>query len=160
MTAPLDLSGAGRHLLGDAVSALPAGASALWIADAPADALPTGADWHWRTPAALLAEPWQQRHALAVTLLPPTLAPRDALHLLSALRDLHARQLLAFVPVTTWGWQDDTLLALALQRQARFEQDGTLYEAWSYDIRTYKAVPDWLNPRFWANPDNWNKYRW
>jgi hypothetical protein len=24
-----------------------------------------------------------------------------------------------------------------------------------YDIDTYKTVPDWLNPRFWANPERW-----
>ncbi|MDP1543723.1 MAG: DUF6231 family protein [Polycyclovorans sp.] len=24
-----------------------------------------------------------------------------------------------------------------------------------YDIETYKSVPDWLNSRFWANPERW-----
>lgn len=24
-----------------------------------------------------------------------------------------------------------------------------------YDIATYKTVPDWLNARFWANPERW-----
>ncbi len=24
-----------------------------------------------------------------------------------------------------------------------------------YDLDTYKTVPDWLNPRFWANPERW-----
>ncbi|MHB1085459.1 MAG: DUF6231 family protein [Thiobacillus sp.] len=24
-----------------------------------------------------------------------------------------------------------------------------------YDIDTYKMVPDWLNSRFWANPERW-----
>ena len=24
-----------------------------------------------------------------------------------------------------------------------------------YDIDTYKTVPDWLNARFWANPERW-----
>ncbi len=24
-----------------------------------------------------------------------------------------------------------------------------------YDIATYKAVPDWLNDRFWAHPERW-----
>lgn len=24
-----------------------------------------------------------------------------------------------------------------------------------YDIETYKNVPDWLNSRFWANPERW-----
>lgn len=35
--------------------------------------------------------------------------------------------------------------------------DISLYE---YHIHDYKTVPDWLNARFWANPENWGKYRW
>ncbi|MFY5624612.1 DUF6231 family protein, partial [Acinetobacter baumannii] len=27
-------------------------------------------------------------------------------------------------------------------------------------ILTYKHVPDWFNSKFWANPENWNKFRW
>jgi hypothetical protein len=30
----------------------------------------------------------------------------------------------------------------------------TLYE---YDIATYKPVPDWLNARFWAHPERWER---
>ncbi|MEL0028425.1 MAG: DUF6231 family protein [Perlucidibaca sp.] len=134
--------------------------SGLWVAEADLAGLPASMDWHWRTPRDLLGSPWQHRHDLAVAWLPAALPARDALHLLSALRDLHARQLLAFVPVSAYAWQEDDLLALALQRQARFEHEGEVYEAWSYDIRTYKTVPDWLNPKFWANPENWGKYRW
>ena len=33
-------------------------------------------------------------------------------------------------------------------------------EFWQFNILTYKQVPDWLNARFWANPENWNKFRW
>jgi hypothetical protein len=29
-----------------------------------------------------------------------------------------------------------------------------------FDIRQYKETPDWLNPRNWAHPERWNKYRW
>ncbi len=24
-----------------------------------------------------------------------------------------------------------------------------------YDLDTYKAVPDWLNSRYWAHPERW-----
>lgn len=150
---------AGHRLIQTALQGTTPG-SALWVATAETPGLPAGPAWHWRTPADLLQEPWRQRHDFAAAWLPASLDARDALHVLSALRDLHARQLLAFVPLSAYGWHEDTLLGLALQRQARFEHEGQLYEAWSYDIRTYKAVPDWLNPRFWANPENWGKYRW
>ncbi|ANJ66482.1 hypothetical protein A9404_02995 [Halothiobacillus diazotrophicus] len=29
-----------------------------------------------------------------------------------------------------------------------------------FDIHQYKETPDWLNARHWANPQNWNKFRW
>lgn len=31
---------------------------------------------------------------------------------------------------------------------------------WAFDIDDYKAVPDWLNARFWANPERWDQHRW
>lgn len=160
----LDL--AAQHLIATALADT-AGQHGLWVSAQPRPELTASGAMTWveSTPQRLLSTPWQQRHDLAIAWLAGDLPWRDALHVLSALRDLHARQLLAFVPVSAWQqadshWQPDQLRALGLQQQARFEQDGELVEAWSFDIRTYKAVPDWLNPRFWANPENWNKYRW
>lgn len=159
---------AARHLIATALEEVSEG-SGLWVGPAPTDAdqgaLPGALTWCRESPATLLAAPWRQRHDIAIAWLSADLPQADALHLLSSLRDLHARRLLAFLPVAAWqvradGWQPDTLRALALQQQARITQDEQELEVWSYDIRTYKAVPDWLNPKFWANPENWNKYRW
>lgn len=108
--------------------------------------------------AALAAAGQSERAGLAVAMLPAEMAPRDARQLIAALRDLLARQSLVFVPERLLD--DATLLGLALTRQARYELDGEAWQAWSYDIRTYKPVPDWLNPKFWANPENWDRYRW
>lgn len=83
---------------------------------------------------------------------------REARQLIAVMRDLLARQLLVFVPETLLD--GTTLIGLGLTRQARYELEGKHWQAWTYDIRTYKSVPDWLNPTFWANPENWNKYRW
>jgi len=158
----LDL--AAQHLIATAIADT-VGQHGLWVGTLKRPELPAAMTWVESTPQQLLSTPWQQRHDLAIAWLDSDLLWRDALHVLSALRDLHARQLLAFVPISAWqmtdsAWQPDQLRALGLQQQARFEQNGALIEAWSFDIRTYKAVPDWLNPRFWANPENWNKYRW
>jgi len=27
-------------------------------------------------------------------------------------------------------------------------------------VREYKQAPDWLNARFWANPQHFDKYWW
>lgn len=128
-----------------AVGALP------WPAGAPAPQV---------LPAATAAEAarGRARADLAVAALAPDMERGEARALIAALRDLLARQMLVFVPENLL--EDTALLGLALARQARFEVDGQAWQAWSYDIRTYKAVPDWLNPRFWANPENWNKFRW
>jgi hypothetical protein len=83
---------------------------------------------------------------------------REARQLIAVLRDLLARQMLLFVPDSLLD--EAALLGLGLTRQARYELEGEPWQAWSYDIRTYKSVPDWLNPRFWANPENWNRFRW
>lgn len=95
---------------------------------------------------------------LALARLESRLSSTQARQLIAVMRDLMARQVLVFVPENLLD--DTTLTGLGLTRQARFMEAEELWQAWSYDIRTYKAVPDWLNPRFWANPENWNKYRW
>lgn len=128
-----------------AVGALP------WPAGAPApESLPAA--------GTLAAAQARGRADLAVARLEPGMDRADARQLIAALRDLLARRMLVFVPENLLD--DTALLGLALQRQARFAVEGVEWQAWSYDIRTYKAVPDWLNPRFWANPENWDKYRW
>lgn len=121
----------------------------------PADALAPAA----LTPRQALAEARLQGRAdLAIARLDPGMDRVLARQLIAALRDLLSRQMLVFVPQNLL--EDTALLGLALNRQARFEAEGMEWQAWSYDIRTYKAVPDWLNPRFWANPENWDKFRW
>ncbi|MGH8493571.1 MAG: DUF6231 family protein [Moraxellaceae bacterium] len=107
---------------------------------------------------ALASPAHQGRKELVVACLCSGGDSRQARQLIAAMRDLLARQLLVFVPENLLD--DTTLTGLGLTRQARFELNDGHWQAWSYDIRSYKSVPDWLNPRFWANPDNWNKYRW
>lgn len=98
-----------------------------------------------------------RRYDLALACLGEGTA-REARQQIAAMRDLLARQLLVFVPENLLD--DTALIGLGLNRQAHFDVEGAAWQAWSYDIRTYKSVPDWLNPKFWANPENWNKYRW
>ena len=44
-------------------------------------------------------------------------------------------------------------LALGYETLAADEVEKvTLYQ---FDLATYKQVPDWLNARFWANPERW-----
>lgn len=33
-------------------------------------------------------------------------------------------------------------------------------QAWQFNLFDYKPRPHWLNADYWANPENWDKYRW
>ncbi len=76
--------------------------------------------------------------------------------ILVKLRDLFAKRLVVISKL-----QDEKLL-----RALGFTQliDKTTHEAdfalWQFNILTYKHVPDWFNSKFWANPENWDKFRW
>lgn len=155
-----NLADAAHHLMSQALHDS-AAQTLLWVADCALPEQLTANEVRIASPAELMSKPWQQRYDLALVYLAPSTDPEAAKHLLSSLRDLHARQFVACLPVNHWQWPESALLALGLQQHARFHDSaGTLFEAWGFDIRTYKAVPDWLNPRFWANPENWNRFRW
>jgi len=89
---------------------------------------------------------------------PETLAlsEQQKSQILVKMRDLFAKRL-----VVVSRLQDEKLLrSLGLTQLI----DKTVHEAdfalWQFNILTYKHVPDWFNSKFWANPENWDKYRW
>jgi ABC-type transporter Mla MlaB component len=55
------------------------------------------------------------------------------------------------------GWQFADFLALGLHHVAISDSGLHLY---SYAIENYQPKRDWLNSRFWANPENFGKYWW
>ena len=58
------------------------------------------------------------------------------------------------------GLQRTDFYSLALQASERFARDEQVLTLFTYDLLDYKQVPDWLNSRFWANPENFGKYWW
>lgn len=82
------------------------------------------------------------------------LAPPEVEHLISRIRTYSAARLL-----------------LVAQAECRLDEAGfralgfvvSLVDAaenvrvYDYDLDTYKSVPDWLNSRFWAHPENWER---
>ena len=76
--------------------------------------------------------------------------------MLVKLRDLFAKRI-----VVVSKLHDEQLL-----RALGFTQliDKTTHESdfalWQFNILTYKHIPDWFNSKFWANPENWDKFRW
>lgn len=71
------------------------------------------------------------------------------------LRDLHARSVLAVhdqrSPLSPERWR-----ALGYVPRSAHD-DVTLY---GFNLYDYKQRPDWLNAKYWANPELWDRYRW
>lgn len=88
-----------------------------------------------------------------------TLPKEKAIEWLSMLRNGHAQQLILITSKTAetqYNWQLTDYLALGFQ-QLFSDSNHILY---SYNITSYRPKRDWLNNRFWANPENYDKYRW
>ena len=96
-----------------------------------------------------------RRHALAIVadLLPEAMA-REHDAILARLRDVLAERVLVMAPqqaaLTT------RLTALGYRMLVRTSQ--TLIA--SFDLYDYKQRPTWLNAEHWANPQQWDRFRW
>ncbi|MDO6459293.1 DUF6231 family protein [Granulosicoccaceae sp. 1_MG-2023] len=86
----------------------------------------------------------------------------EVARLLAAARDVYAERTLV---MSACDPLDETLpLSRNFMFSMGFQYLGGAGEAnfnlYEYSILNYKTVPDWLNARFWANPENWDKFRW
>lgn len=135
-----------------------------------ASQLPALAAFHQAHPTAVLAhadagplpaELAAQRYDLALIVdCLEHIPKRTALELLGGIRNLNASRLAVLVDLAACEWQETDFFALALQASERFQRDDQVLHLFTYDLRDYKQVPDWLNAKFWANPENFGKYWW
>ncbi|SDI46034.1 hypothetical protein SAMN05216588_11762 [Pseudomonas flavescens] len=110
---------------------------------------------------ALPAELAGQRFDLAVVVdCLEHLPKRDGLQLLGGIRNLNANRMAVLVDLQASGWKDTDFFALALNISERFARDEQVLSLFTYDLLEYKQAPDWLNAKFWANPENFGKYWW
>lgn len=76
---------------------------------------------------------------------------------LATLRNQYAAKILLIVDKTRPSdWQLTDFLALGFRKQADTEH----HQLYNYAIESYQFPKDWLNSRYWANPENFDKYRW
>ena len=112
-------------------------------------------------PGPLPADLAGQRFDLALVLdCLEHLPKRDGLNLLGGIRNLNASRIAVLADLSACGWQETDFFSLALQASERFEREAQVLTLFTYDLLDYKQVPDWLNARFWANPENFGKYWW
>ena len=90
----------------------------------------------------------------------------DAEQLIARLRDVHCDRLIVVIPVgTDWKdhvshWQQTDMLGLGFSLLAEFQSNQHLVHIYAFDIASYKATPEWLNNKYWANPELFDKYWW
>lgn len=116
--------------------------------------------WQYFNVFDFLNLPFQKRDDLAIVMLKATdlasLNDAQKSQILVKLRDLMAKRI-----VVMSTQQDEKLLrALGFSQvmhDLQAQQDAIL---WQFNILTYKHVPDWLNAKYWANPQHWDQYRW
>ncbi len=110
---------------------------------------------------ALPAELAAQRFDLALVVdCLEHLPKRTGLELLGGIRTLKPSRLAVLVDPQASDWQDVDFFSLALQASERFQRGEQTLRLFTYDILDYKQVPDWLNAKFWANPEMFGKYWW
>lgn len=82
--------------------------------------------------------------------------PQTSIQLLTELRDMKAKQIL-----TLLASPNHTLNAHGFEFLSQLiDKNQQPIYLWQFNILTYKTVPDWLNAKYWANPENFDKYRW
>jgi hypothetical protein len=112
-------------------------------------------------PGPLPAELAAQRFDLALVVdCLEHLSKRAGLELLGGIRNLNASRIAVLVDLGVCDWKETDFFSLALQAGERFQRDDQVLTLFTYDLLDYKQVPDWLNARFWANPENFGKYWW
>ncbi|NWC78932.1 hypothetical protein HX798_01365 [Pseudomonas putida] len=112
-------------------------------------------------PGALAAHVAAQRFDLALLVdCLEHLPKRAGLELLGGIRNLNASRVAVLADLHACGWQETDFFALALSASEKFRRDEQVLSLFTYDLHDYKQVPDWLNARFWANPENFGKYWW
>jgi hypothetical protein len=87
-----------------------------------------------------------------------TLQHRTASQLLARLRDQVCARVLVLVAPDA-GWSRSDLLALGYNRIGR-SQGPARWSLYEYEITRYNPERTWNNPSDWANPENFDKYRW
>lgn len=76
-------------------------------------------------------------------------------------RDMFSRYTIAILPpnldLRPYGF---TALSTSPLMNNRNPSDHTDLIAWQFNLYDYKPRPNWLNAHYWANPENWDKFRW
>lgn len=125
--------------------------------------------WRYFNVSELLNLPFTQRYDFALiafnTLATEEISIQQKTQSLVKLRDLMAKRISVIAK-----YEDEHLLRslgfTQLLQDLNTEKSDDISQfqkntmLWQFNILNYKHVPDWFNSKFWANPENWDKFRW
>ena len=116
--------------------------------------------WQYFNVTEFLNLPFTQRFDLGFVILDTedmlALSEQQKTQILVKLRDLLVKRI-----VVVSKLQDEQLLrALGFTQLIDKTSHDSDFALWQFNILTYKHIPDWFNSKFWANPENWDKFRW
>ena len=116
--------------------------------------------WAYFNVTELLSLPFTQRYDLGFVLFDTdemqNISDVQKSQLLVKLRDLLAKRIV----VVSKRSDEQLLRSLGFTQLIDKTSHDSDFALWQFNILTYKHVPDWFNSKFWANPENWNKFRW
>lgn len=90
----------------------------------------------------------------------------EAEQLIARLRDMHSDRLIIVLPIgEDWPnhishWRQTDMLGLGFSQVAEFQYRQHTVHIYAFDIASYKTTPEWLNCKYWANPEMFDKYWW
>lgn len=100
----------------------------------------------------------QQRYAAAVVTGIERLPDERARAVIAVLRDRLCDAIVVVVPEEHWGATD--WLALGFEPYDRCGQDDRTLVLYQYDVASFNPEREWNNPKDWAHPENFRRYRW
>ena len=116
--------------------------------------------WSYFNVSDFLNLPFTQRYDLAFVLFDTSemqdISVQEKSQMLVKLRDLMAKRLV----VVSRLHEEQLLRSLGFTQLIDKTTHDSDFALWQFNILTYKHVPDWFNSKFWANPENWDKFRW
>ncbi|MGM8884459.1 DUF6231 family protein [Psychrobacter sp. 1U2] len=84
-----------------------------------------------------------------------------AAHLLLAIDNSLDLRAYGFMPFDSINEQS---LDISVKPTSHPSHDASLSTSalalWQFNLYDYKRLPNWLNSKYWANPENWDKHRW
>lgn len=89
---------------------------------------------------------------------PEEISADDGTQILAALRDLKAEIIYVLHRDADERWLEADFRALGFRHIKQYPKETPSKTLYYFDIYDYKLTPDWLNSKFWANPERWDIY--